>query len=127
MIRETLNANARNAFMMLIPDSGVFMQSRATQGGATARLTGRAGAAPVWLRLVRQGNQFTGYLSSNGTSWTTAGTVTINMTAAAYVGPGGHEPRRLGTLDCDVHQSSVQLGIGLGIGHHHAPRAMDQP
>ena len=86
MIRETLNANARNAFMMLMPEYGVFLQSRATQGGETTRLTGRAGAAPVWLRLVRQGNQFTGYVSTNGTSWTTAGTVTINMTAAAYVG-----------------------------------------
>ena len=52
----------------------------------TTRLTGRAGAAPVWLRLVRQGNQFTGYVSANGTSWTTAGTTTVNMTAAAYVG-----------------------------------------
>ena len=64
----------------------MFLQSRATQGGGTARLTGRAGAAPIWLRLVRQGNQFTGYFSTNGTSWTTAGTATINMTAAAYVG-----------------------------------------
>ena len=33
MIRETLSANARNAFLMLMPESGVFMQSRATQGG----------------------------------------------------------------------------------------------
>ena len=86
MIRETLSANSRNAFLTLIPDSGVFMQSRSTAGGGTARLTGRAGDAPVWLRLIRRGNQFTGYLSSNGTSWTTAGTVTNNMAAAAYVG-----------------------------------------
>ena len=43
-------------------------------------------AAPVWLRLVRRGNQFTGYFSANGTSWTTAGTATINMAATAYVG-----------------------------------------
>ena len=86
MIRETLSGNSRNAFLTLIPDSGVFMQSRSTQGGGTARLTGRAGDAPVWLRLIRRGNQFTGYLSSNGTSWTTAGTVTNNMAAAAYVG-----------------------------------------
>ena len=33
MIRETLSANARNAFMMLMPDYGVFLQSRANQGG----------------------------------------------------------------------------------------------
>ena len=86
MIRESLSANARNAFLMLMPESGVFMQSRATQGGSTTRLTGRAGAAPIWLRLVRRGNQFTSYLSSTGTSWTTVGTMTNNMTATAYVG-----------------------------------------
>ena len=54
MIRETLNANSRNAYLMFMPDSGVFMQSRPSPGAATARLTGRAGAAPVWLRLIRQ-------------------------------------------------------------------------
>ena len=67
-------------------DSGRFLQSRSNQGGQTNRLTGFSGAAPVWLRLVRQGSQFTGYFSADGTSWTTAGAATINMTAAAYVG-----------------------------------------
>ena len=86
MIRETLGDNARNAFMMVTPQSGGFLQSRSNQGGQTNRLTGFSGAAPVWLRLVRQGSQFTGYFSADGTSWTTAGAATINMTAAAYVG-----------------------------------------
>ena len=86
MIRETLGGNARNAFMMVTPQRGRFLQSRSNQGGQTNRLTGFSGAAPVWLRLVRQGSQFTGYFSADGTSWTTAGAATINMTAAAYVG-----------------------------------------
>ncbi len=88
MIRETLNANSRNAYLMFMPDSGVFMQSRPSPGAATARLTGRAGAAPVWLRLIRHGNQFTSYYSANGTSWTSAGTAAVDMTAAVYVGLG---------------------------------------
>ena len=86
MIRETLSGNARNAFMMVTPSSGRFLQFRATQGGTTTRRNGVSGAAPVWLRLVRQGSQFTGYFSANGASWTTAGTATIDMTTAAYVG-----------------------------------------
>jgi regulation of enolase protein 1 (concanavalin A-like superfamily) len=86
MIRETLGGDARNAFMMVTPQRGRFLQFRATQGGTTTRPTGVSGAAPVWLRLVRQGSQFTGYFSADGASWTTAGTATINMTAAAYVG-----------------------------------------
>ena len=85
MIRETLNANSSNAFVMLMP-GGVFMQARPTAGASTARTSGIAEAAPVWLRLVRQGTKFTGYFSANGTSWSMVSTATINMTAAAYVG-----------------------------------------
>ena len=86
MIRETLNADSRNAFMLLRADSTLFLQSRAKPGASTTLEDFFAGAAPVWLRLVRRGNQFTGYFSSNGTSWTPAGTATVNMAAAAYVG-----------------------------------------
>jgi regulation of enolase protein 1 (concanavalin A-like superfamily) len=85
MIRESLAANSRNAFMLVTPSSGSAFQSRSSTGGLTTR-TLSAGAVPVWLRLVRQGNVFTGYLSTNGTSWTTTGSATISMTAAVYVG-----------------------------------------
>ena len=125
MIRETLGANARNAFMMLMPESGVFMQSRANQGGATTRLTGRAGAAPVWLRLVRQGNQFTGYISTNGTSWTTAGTMTVNMTAAAYVGLA--VTSRVDSALATATFTNLQVSRRIRIWHHHASSAVDQP
>ena len=76
MIRETLGGNARNAFMMVTPQNGGFLQARSNQGGQTNRLAGFSGAAPVWLRLVRRGSQFTGYFSADGTSWTTAGAAT---------------------------------------------------
>ena len=86
MIRESLNANARNAFMLVSPSNGRGFQARTAPGGTTAWTSGGSGTAPVWLRLVRQGNLFTGYLSSDGTSWTPTGSATINMPAAAYVG-----------------------------------------
>ena len=86
MIRETLNADSRNAFMLFRADRTLFLQSRSRPDGSTTALDTFAGAAPVWLRLVRRGSEFTGYFSSNGTSWTTAGTATINMAAASYVG-----------------------------------------
>jgi len=86
MIRESLDANARNAFVLVSPERGRAFQKRTTPGGNTTRTLGGSGTAPVWLRLVRQGSQFTGYLSADGTSWTRTGTATINMTAAVYVG-----------------------------------------
>ena len=88
MIRETLYANSRNAFMLLRADQALFLQSRPKTGESTDADWEDVfpEAAPVWLRLVRRGSQFTGYFSANGTSWRTAGTATINMAATAYVG-----------------------------------------
>ena len=86
MIRESLTSNSRNAFMMVTPGGNRSFQRRTSTGGSTSRTNGTSGTTPVWLRLVRQGSQFTGYLSANGTSWTTVGTATISMTSAAYVG-----------------------------------------
>ena len=88
MIRETLYANSRNAFMLLRADQALFLQWRPKTGESTDADWSDVfpEAAPVWLRLVRRGSQFTGYFSANGTSWRTAGTATINMAATAYVG-----------------------------------------
>jgi regulation of enolase protein 1 (concanavalin A-like superfamily) len=121
MIRETLNANARNAFMMFMPDSGLFMQSRSNTGTSTARLTGAAGSAPLWLRLVRQGNQFTGYSSANGTSWTALGTATVNMAAAAYVGLA--VTSRSDSALATATFTNLQVGAGAGTTTLPAPWA----
>ena len=86
MIRESLAANSRNAFMLVTPAGTRAFQRRSSTGGSTTRTTGVAGTAPVWLRLVRQGSTFTGYQSANGTSWTSTGSATISMTASVYVG-----------------------------------------
>ena len=86
MIRETLNGTSRNAFMLLRADRALFLQWRPKPGESTDWEDFFPEAAPVWLRLVRRGSQFTGYFSANGTSWTPAGTATINMAATAYVG-----------------------------------------
>ncbi len=86
MVRESMDANARNAFVMMTPSGDRYFQSRTTAGGSTSRKAAGSGAAPVWFRLVRQGTKFTGYVSSNGTSWTTAGSATISMASTAYIG-----------------------------------------
>ena len=86
MVRESLNANARNAFVLVTPSSGRYFQSRSATGGSTSRKSAGSGAAPAWLRLVRQGAQFTGYVSSDGTAWTAAGSATVSMASAAYIG-----------------------------------------
>ena len=41
---------------------------------------------PHWVRLVRAGQTFRAYFSTDGTTWTSGGTTTIVMGATIYVG-----------------------------------------
>jgi regulation of enolase protein 1 (concanavalin A-like superfamily) len=86
MIRESLNATAKNAFMLLSAGRSLALQSRAQTGGTTARVLGASSALPVWIRLVRLGNAFRAYTSANGASWTFVGSATITMSTNTYVG-----------------------------------------
>jgi regulation of enolase protein 1 (concanavalin A-like superfamily) len=88
MVRESLNANARNAFMMYSPGTGPAFQYRTATDGATTRVAGQGGTLPVWLRLVRQGTQFTAYTSPNGSWWETIGSVTLSVGSTTYIGFG---------------------------------------
>ena len=87
MIRESLNANSRNAFMRVSAGTKRWaFQSRLETGGTTYSQAGPTGAVPGWVRLVREGNLFSAYRSSNGTSWSLLGSDTINMPSTVYVG-----------------------------------------
>ena len=87
MIRESLNPNASNASIFVTYSAGVVFQSRESTGGTTLSSVAIPGkTAPQWLKLVRQGNAFTGYLSADGVSWQYVGGDTISMAASAYAG-----------------------------------------
>jgi hypothetical protein len=86
MIRESMSANARHAMMVVSATSGAAFQYRVNTGGTTASI-GRAAAVPEWVKIVRSGNTFTGYLSEDGINWgTPVGQVTIGMSAQAFIG-----------------------------------------
>ncbi len=57
------------------PERRLQIRYRTAAGGQTTIVDGPATTpAPVWLRLVRSGNQVSGYYSPNGTNWTMIGT-----------------------------------------------------
>lgn len=86
MIRESLNPSSRYADMVLTPGNGAAFQRR-TSPGANAVHTGRGGiTAPSWVKLVRGGTMLTGYVSSDGATWTRVGTDTIPMITTVYAG-----------------------------------------
>ncbi|HYC86873.1 MAG TPA: alpha-amylase family glycosyl hydrolase [Chryseosolibacter sp.] len=86
MIRETLAANASNAAMLLTPSNGFNFQYRNGTGAGSTAAGNAGGTIPNWVRITRSGNTLTGYRSTNGTTWTQTGSVTITMPAAVYIG-----------------------------------------
>jgi regulation of enolase protein 1 (concanavalin A-like superfamily) len=88
MVRETLQAGSRNAFMCVTPGNGTMFQYRTTTGGASSSgPTSGSAPRPIWLKLARTGNTLTGSTSLNGTTWTQAGTVTLsNLSSSVFTG-----------------------------------------
>jgi regulation of enolase protein 1 (concanavalin A-like superfamily) len=85
MIREDLGAGSRHAMLALTPGNGVAFQHRASAGGPTS-LACSSWASPLHVRLVRSGDDFTGYVSSDGTAWTRVGSAHIPMASSVRVG-----------------------------------------
>jgi len=87
MIRETLSAGSRHAFMLVSPGKGTALQRRPLTGGTSAN-TSTTGAAPSWVKLVRSGTTFKAYNSADGVTWTLVGSDSITMATTVYVGLG---------------------------------------
>ena len=86
MMRETLNANSKHAFMIVSPGKGLAFQRRAATGGESTHTAGGSGSSPYYVKLKRAGSTFTAYKSLDGVSWTTVGSQTITMASTIYVG-----------------------------------------
>ncbi|HEY7087371.1 MAG TPA: dockerin type I domain-containing protein, partial [Tepidisphaeraceae bacterium] len=91
MIRQSLANNSAAAFVALTPGSvnGVQFATRATTGGAsTTPASATLGIwPPYWVRLVRAGDQFTAFISPDGTNWAQLGTPqTISMSGPVFIG-----------------------------------------
>lgn len=113
MFRESLAVGARNAFMFLTPTNGPKFQSRTSTNGGTTQTSGTVVTAPMWLRLVRSGTTFTGYQSSDGSSWSQVGTANIVMNSSIYVGlvMSSHDETKLAKATFDnVSGSALNQG-----------------
>jgi hypothetical protein len=90
MIRETLDAGSKHAFVCVTPGSGVAFQRRTDTDAAMTGSTEADITAPHWVKIERDvmGN-FTASRSSNGTTWEqVAGAIPMNisMTSNVYIG-----------------------------------------
>lgn len=86
MIRASLAANAPHAFMAITAGNGAAFQRRLSAGAASLHTAGLKIKAPYWVKLVRSGNRFTGYISQDGLSWVSTGSDTITMAGPVLIG-----------------------------------------
>ena len=86
MMRESLNANSRHAFMLVSPGKGLAFQRRTSTGGSSYNTSGGSGTSPYYVKLTRSGSTFKAQKSLDGSSWTTVGSQTISMASTIYVG-----------------------------------------
>lgn len=87
MMRSTLLANSIHAMVDVTPGVGVEFIRRTATAGSSASSSTTGIVAPYWEKLVRSGNTFTAYRSTEGNTWTLVGTAqTITMPSSIYVG-----------------------------------------
>jgi fibronectin type 3 domain-containing protein len=86
VMRESLNANSPMTTVHLTGRLAQF-GTRSSTGAATTWQYGNGYTwIPVWFRLQRTGNIFTGYQSNDGVNWFVVGSSTIAMSGSYYAG-----------------------------------------
>jgi hypothetical protein len=90
MIRETLDAGSKHAFVCVTPANGVAFQGRTDTDTASFSTNQTGLVAPYWVKLERDAaGNFTASVSANGTTWqpiSTAIPQAIPMSSVVYVG-----------------------------------------
>ena len=79
MFRDGTAANASYVMVFTTPGQGIGFQWRSSAGQWFGGVPFVSGNAPMWLKLARTGNDFTGFYSTDGVTWTQIGTVQVAM------------------------------------------------
>lgn len=85
MIRASVAPGAQHVVLVLTPGNGLAFQWRSTTDGPSSYIDAGAASAPVWVKLVKSGNTFTGYRSADGVNWIQVGSVNIAMPGATFL------------------------------------------
>ncbi|MFC1435456.1 NEW3 domain-containing protein [Streptacidiphilus sp. N1-3] len=113
MVRNDItNASGSPGFVILAttPGNGYALQWDSDANGQLDSNTSKATASyPSWLKLVRAGTSYTGYWSTDGSTWNTVGTVTVPQAAASQdvgVFATAHSAGTTGEADFDGFSTS---------------------
>jgi len=103
-----------DAFVILDvrPTGDIEFMARPNSGAATTFIAGTFSPVPVWLRLVRGGQQITASVSSDGSSWNQVGAVTLSSLPSdlvAGLAVTSHDTSTLNTATFDNVQVVSQF------------------
>jgi len=111
MVRESTAAGAAYVGLYVTPSNGVSMQFRPATGATAIDLGRQAGpTAPYWVKLVRSGNTFTGFSSTDGNTWTQV--AATNVTMASGVLAGLADCAHANTTLCTATYDNVSVTAG---------------
>ena len=86
MFRESLSPGSKHALMIVTAGGFSSFQWRNAENNPSGNTDGPACQIPYWVKLVRSGDTFTGYISADGENWQRVDSVTIPMNKTIYVG-----------------------------------------
>ena len=91
MIRESLDASSAFAMTALVSNpnftgSAAHFEYRKSNTGSTSSSKYIAATAPKFVRLVKEGNTITSFISATNGNWQLIGTSNVNFGATVYVG-----------------------------------------
>lgn len=115
MIRESDDTNSKHILLSLSPSRGIAFQYR-NQAGAISTAISGPGINPFpnnWLSIIRKGNSFTAYFSTDGSNWSEVGSATVGILAKVQYGVvvSSYDPSSLATAVFD-HLEVTPLGSG---------------
>jgi beta-glucanase (GH16 family) len=86
MFRNDTTANAAFAMLAETPSGGLVFEWRSS-AGASAQTTSVSGVSAPWIELIRTGNSFSAFYSTNDVTWTQLGSAeSVTIGSAALVG-----------------------------------------
>ncbi|HUC85478.1 MAG TPA: PQQ-dependent sugar dehydrogenase [Candidatus Acidoferrales bacterium] len=86
MLREDNSAGSKYVFLGFTGQGGTVLQSRPKVNSPTVSVDGPQAKPPRWLKLVRRGDVFSGFVSGDGKNWSAAGSVTNALQAKLSAG-----------------------------------------
>src|SRR5262249_46191102 len=101
-------ANAPFADVVASPGNGVAFQWRSAPGAVPNNVNMTSLHAPIWVQLVRAGNDFSAFYSAEGSQWTQIGatqTIAMSSTTLAGLAVTAHNNAAL----CNVTFTDVSL------------------